>query len=145
MSIASKTSTLEEFASLLGSGEIMNYNFSILDVKEINGEIIQFEPDSIINDYLDLLKEKSVEVELDEQEKIKYFYNPELLSFDIYGTTELDFLILKLNGIIDPKEFNLSKVKLLKQEDLKTLLSNIYNAEKEFLELNRSEFGLVLP
>ena len=117
----------------------------ILDVKEINGETIQFEPDSIINDYLDLLKEKSVEVELDEQEKIKYFYNPELLSFDIYGTTELDFLILKLNGIIDPKEFNLSKVKLLKQEDLKTLLSNIYNAEKEFLELNRSEFGLVLP
>ena len=145
MSIASNTSTLEEFASLLGSGEIMNYNFSILDVKEINGETIQFEPDSIINDYLDLLKEKSVEVELDEQEKIKYFYNPELLSFDIYGTTELDFLILKLNGIIDPKEFNLSKVKLLKQEDLKTLLSNIYNAEKEFLELNRSEFGLVLP
>ena len=140
-----KTSTIEEYINAgAGTPTITWYNYSVLQPKRStdNKAEFQLEIDNIINDYLDILHDNEEKVELTQAEQLKYYYNPELLAFDIYGTTELDFVILKMNGMVDPKEFDLPKIKLVKKSVLVDLLSNIYNAEGKYLAANRSKYNL---
>ena len=73
---------------------------------------------------------------------LKYSYNPGLLAYDIYGSSELEFVILKLNGIIDPKDFDFPTIKLIEVDTMSEVLSNIYNAEYKYIEKNREENGI---
>ena len=110
------SSSLEDFiAAGENSATISYYNMSILQVEYTDDKTmrIDFTIDNLINDYLDVLRDASVKVELSDAEKRKYFYNPDLLAYDIYGSTEMDFVILLMNGILDPKDFNLPALKLL--------------------------------
>lgn len=135
-----KTYTVQEFIeSGSGSNEVTHHNFSLLYQRKLpNGDIIQIPFENIIDDYMEEIREQCVTIVMTEMEKIKYFYNPDLLSYDCYGTINLDFLILKINGIIDPKEFDLGTLKLLPNKAvLSDLLSSIYNAETGYIEKNR--------
>lgn len=96
---------------------------------------------NLINEYLDELKEASVEIELTDDEYYKYLYKPKLLAYDIYGSTELFFLILLLNNICNVKEFNFRKVKMLSIDKLNNLLSIIYNKEETTVIRNRNELS----
>lgn len=139
-SIPEKTYTVQEFIeSGSGANEVTYHNFSLLYQREsITGDIIQIPFENIINDYMEEIREQCVTVKLSDMEKIKYFYNPDLLSYDCYGTINLDFLIMKINGIIDPKEFDLATLKLLPSTAiLSELMSSIYNAEASYIEKNR--------
>lgn len=143
-----QASTLEDFITLGKSGaNITYYNYSVLQVENTtDGKMqIQFVQDNIVNDYMEILQDNAVKVELNQDEQNKYYYNPDLLSYDIYGSTELDFIILKLNGIIDPKDFDLPKIKLIQADTLIELLSDIYNAESKHLLTNRRLYNLSSP
>lgn len=94
---------------------------------------------SIFDDYLSEIKEKSVIIALDEQEYSKYAYKPELLAFDIYGSTELYFIILLLNDLSSPKEFNLKKIRMLTRADCIDILNTIFNAEEDVINENRKK------
>jgi hypothetical protein len=50
-----------------------------------------------------------------------------------------------LNGIIDPKEFNMPKVLLINKSDLINVLSRIYTAEHKYLEDNRAQNNIIMP
>ena len=53
-------------------------------------------------------------------------FNPSLYSFYKYGTVDLDWLILLVNGLNSPMEFrNLEKVKYLSEEGVTYLFSHI--------------------
>lgn len=135
--------TVEEFIdSNDGSKSITYHNFSILEQKEIDGETFQFIDLNIIDDYIEELRQIAIPVQLTDKELLKYSYNPGLLAYDIYGSTELEFVILKLNGIIDPKDFDFPTIKLIEPDILEETLSNIYNAETTYISDNREQNGI---
>ena len=88
---------------------------------------------NVLNDYMDELKQLSVLVELSDSEYNKYMYKPRLLSYDIYGTTDLYHVILNINNIFNEKQFKPKKLRLIKKKELVEALSQIYNSEKEFI------------
>lgn len=75
------------------------------------------QPNSIFYKYKDLLLNNCVSIELDK----KYHFLPDHLSKDIYGCTELGFLILFLNDITHPINFIKDKVVVLSPDNLKIL------------------------
>ena len=56
--------------------------------------------------YIVELKRLCIYIKLSKEELKKYNYNPKRLCADIYGNTEMYYLILLLNGICDVKEFH---------------------------------------
>ena len=135
--------TIEQFIdSDSGSRSISYHNFSILDQKEIDGETVQFIDINILDDYLDEMKNLSVPVQLSDKELAKYSYNPGLLAYDLYGSIELEFVILKLNGIIDPKDFDFPSKRLLEPQVMEDLLSNIYSSEAKYINDNIEKYGI---
>lgn len=133
------TYTLDQFISMKASDELTYRNFSILEV--VDG--LELLDHNLIEDYLTELQSLCIEVELTHEQYIKYKYAPDLLAYDIYGSTQLDFIILFANEIIDPKEFNLKKLKLPYASQLKTFLSAVYNSESDYINFNRTQNGLI--
>ena len=88
------------------------------------------------------MKDLSVPVQLSDKELAKYSYNPGLLAYDLYGSIELEFVILKLNGIIDPKDFDFPSIRLLEPQVMEDLLSNIYGSEAKYINDNREKYGI---
>lgn len=85
---------------------------------------------NIYNEYMDLLLANSVYVNLTEREYSKYKYNSKLLAYDLYGDTELFFIIFLLNDIITDHDFDQRKIKVLSPDKL-GLLNDIYNIESK--------------
>lgn len=132
------TYTLDQFISMKFTDELTYHNFSIIEM--VNGTKLL--DHNLIEDYLPELEALCVNCELDQEQYKKYKYSPDLLAFDIYGSTQLDFVILMINDMIDPKEFDLKTIKLPYASHLKTFLSSVYNAESSYLTHNRSINGL---
>lgn len=131
------TYTLTDFIAMKNQDELTYANFAIFDYKF--GET--FVEQSIIDYYIKEIKSICVKVNSFTVEEIaKYKYAPDLLSYDIYGTTSLDFIILLCNGILDPKDmdFKRSYLMLPKAASLSKILSAIYNSESTWLSINKN-------
>ena len=136
-----KTATVEEFISMGDTDDITYAKFSIL-VKCIGeNSIVQYAQDNIIYDYLDELKQDAVEYELTDDEYVKYRYKPKLLAYDLYGSTEIYFVIMALNGMCNIKDFNKRKLKLLYRSRMMELLNEIYSAEADYISYNRAHLN----
>ena len=135
-----KTKSVEEFVELGMADDITYENYSIL--AEITGHNvnIRFPEHNVIYDYLKELKKNTVLLEFDDENYIKYRYNPKKLAFDVYGSTELYFVILAINGMCSFKDFNKKKIKVLYKHDMNALLTSIYNAEEDYISKNRDKF-----
>lgn len=132
------THTLDEFINMQSSDELTYRNFSILE-KSHNLEILDH---NILSDYLPEIQPYLLDVTFDHEESRRYKYSPDLLAYDIYGSVQLDFVVMFFNGVIDPKEFDFNTVKLLYRSQLKALLDEIYKSEADYLKLTRSDNGL---
>jgi hypothetical protein len=132
---ADETVSVEDFIAMSTSDELTYYNYSILEY--LNG--YDMFVTSILYDYDDELNELVSYVKFTDLEKSKYRYKPNVLAYDVYGSTELKFIIMQLNGIIDPKEFDFDIVKLITPSNLKTILSRITSVNENFLSLVNSK------
>lgn len=132
---ADKTYTVQDFIDLGTSDEITYYNFSILEY--LNG--FDMFVTNLLYDYEDEITDLAVTIRLSDIERAKYRYKPYLLAYDIYGSEEAKFILMMLNGIIDPKEFDFNKIKALKPGDLNTLLGRITSVNEDYLNNNRSK------
>jgi len=128
-----KLSTIEEFAS---SGESIVVKYSALSLNDMFGpdKKIEFPTFNVYDDYIDEFMDLAVSIELTNEEYRKYYQAPKLLANDKYKNSELDFIIMRLNGIYDPKDFIMNPIKLLKQSDMNTCLSKILVSNKNFIE-----------
>lgn len=90
---------------------------------------------SIVDKYLNELTENKQIVDLSTKEYFKYRYNPKLLSFDVYGTTELWFFILMANELYTVSEFNLRKV-IMYDASIISKINRMLEMDSEFLEIN---------
>ena len=100
-------------------------DFSYIETRDRSFEFIIR---NIINDYVYELKELSIEIKLTTDEIYKYKYNPKRLSYDVYGSTKLFFIILLLNDMCNIHQFDLSKktLYLIPRNVLADSLSKIY-------------------
>lgn len=131
---------INSLATFIQSGvdnSITYYNMSYLSKIKDNDDSIELST-SIIYDYITELRAMCKTILLTDVEYLKYEYKPELLAYDVYGNVELAFIILILNGLSSPKEFNIKKIKLLTVTDCIDSLNTIYNAEEDLLIKNRN-------
>lgn len=129
-----KTYTITDFINEGKSDDLTYTNFAVLR----NSKLGQYTEINVLDFYLDELKKVSLKIETFSEEEIaKYKYQPDLLAYDIYGSTQLDFVILLLNGIIDPKEFDFSRgyIMVPTKTNLYNILEKIKNAETKWLNL----------
>lgn len=129
------TYTLQDFIDMRNIDDMTYYNFSILEV--ING--VQHLNHNLIEDYLPHLLNTCETVSLSDTEYRKYKYRPDLLAYDLYGSVQLDFILLLLNDMIDPKEFDIKTIKLPYASILNTFLNDIYSKESDYIHQNRAE------
>lgn len=130
--------TLQGFMKHKTSEEFSYINFSIVEACE-SGEIL-FTIKNLLDDYIDELLDICVEVTLSKEDQIKYEYRPWLLAYDVYDNSELYWLLMLVNDIPTPNEFeNISKLKLPYSEPLNEMLSEILESESEYISKNRSE------
>lgn len=132
------TYTLEQFIGMQYSDEITYRNFSILE--SLNG--IELLDHNLIDDYIEELTDLCIPVPLSDEEYKKYRYCPDRLAYDVYGSVQVDFVILFANGMIDPKEFDIKTVKLPYASQLHIFLSEVYNSDSNYIKFNRSQNNL---
>lgn len=135
---AAETYTVEEFINMQQTDQMTFRNFSLFEV--IND--VEIYDHNLIEDYLSELDKICLSVSLSIEEQKKYRYFPDLLAYDIYGSTQLDFVILFANGIADPKEFDMPIVKVPIASQVKAFLNSIYNANRYYIESNKVMNGL---
>ena len=132
------TYTLDDFVELQSVDNMTYYNFSILEI--IDG--VQHLDHNLVEDYLKELEATCVTLELSNEEMSRYRYNPDLLAYDIYGSVQLDFIILLLNDMIDPKDFDRKKLKLPYASSLSIFLNTLYSKESNYIHENRANNNL---
>ena len=130
--------TLQGFIAEQPTDEITYRNFAILE-KSHGLEILDR---NLVMDYIREFLDYSVILNLSLIEYNKYRYAPDLLAYDVYGSIQLDFIIMFLNDMVDPKEFDLRKVKMLKYPVLNDLLSIVYSNNIEYLRITRDQNDL---
>jgi hypothetical protein len=128
------TYTLEDFVATGQSDQLTYSRFSIIE--EING--VKFASYNILSDYIKELKQICIKIpkkNITQAQLARYKYNPDLLAYDIYGSTQLEFVVLYCNDIIDPKDFDFHNryLYLPKASVLQQFLSTIYNADYQTL------------
>ena len=137
---ADETYTVDDFIHMRSSDEVTYYNYSILQY--LNG--IEYLVTNILYDYEDELLDASVTLTLDESQYLKYKYKPWLLAYDLYGAVECEFVLMTLNSIIDPKDFDFKRMKAILPNNLSNILGRIYSANSLLLNTNRSDMKIEL-
>ena len=132
------TCTLSDFVDMKINDETTYFNFSIIEVQDN----IVFTDHNLIDDYIEELDSICINVQLSDEDLKKYMYSPDLLAYDVYGSTQLDFIVLAANGMVDPKEFCVKKIKLPYNSNLKTFLSDVASANSGYIDQNRIDNGL---
>jgi hypothetical protein len=136
----SLTYTLDDFVAMQMSDDMTYYNFSILEV--VNS--VEHLNINLVEEYSSVLKSQTLQVELTDEEYKKYKYCPDLLAYDIYGSVQLDFVILILNDIFDPKEFVNKTIRLVPASVLQQFLNEVYGKEYGWIQQNRADYGLLI-
>ena len=105
-----------------------------VDVKSDSNTNIEYDVFNVLSDYMNELKDMAKVVTLSDSEYYTYRFKPKLLAKYLYGNTELYFIILWLNDMWSVKDFDLRKIKLIKNTDLAEALSKINASEKAFIK-----------
>ena len=134
MADITKTYTIEEFIAQGSSTQITYDKLSIFE----NVDGLYLVTHNVLDDYKKEIDMCCQTVVLSTSELNKYKYKPKLLAYDIYGSTELFFIILFTNNICDVKDFNRNKIKLLPQDSLETIISYIYESQEAILSKNKA-------
>lgn len=135
----SETYTLSDFVKQKTRDELTYRNLSIL-VKSHGLEVLDH---NLLSDYLNDIEPYVVNMEFEDPvQQNKYKYAPDLLAYDVYGSVQLDFVILLLNDMIDYKEFDLSVVRMLRSTDLFNIFNIIYNKNADYIDITRKENNL---
>lgn len=128
--------SVQDFITLRTSDEITYYNYSIVEYLDVGFDMFVT---NLLYDYQDELEDIAVTVSLTPIEQAKYKYKPYLFAYDVYGSTEAKFIIMMLNNIIDPKEFDFEKVKVIRYGDLITILNRMQAVNEDYMNNNRSK------
>lgn len=109
-------------------------------VKNVDGLLIPYE--TTLRKYLKYIKDNSFLVKFTDEEKIKYMYNPKRLSYDLYNTTRLFFVLLYINNMKSKIEFDRDVILVPQPGILKECIEKIKIKEQDIIDINREQNGL---
>jgi len=137
--------TVEDFIELGKDIDDVQYcKYSILSKATTDTKTpLLYAEHNVIYDYEYEFKKLSQDIIMTDNEFNKYIFKPKLLSYDLYGSTELYFVILYLNNMCSIKDFNRKEIKLIRKSSMIDLLEEIYNAESRYIRKNRSSVGYI--
>lgn len=110
-------------------------------ISDSSGNNIIMNYESLLNKYRDYLQKIIITRTLTDIEYAKYKFQPKLMSFELYGTTELWSSILSINNLTSASEFTLQKVKLFTY-DIFDVINEILILEDDEIKANNAEVGL---
>lgn len=131
---------VDEYKGLLNLDDITDYHTSIL----WKGDGIEMVELNVIFDYIDELKRVAQKINLDNMDYFRYRWHPDLLSLDLYQTTDYEFVILALNDLSHPWDFDMHSCLVIPPEYIIDVLSYIVDAEDEYIIFNRNDQGINL-
>ena len=134
----SESYTMEQFISL---GRKVSLTYDRYSFKELLSNGTEISILNVVNDYMREIKENSLLVKFSENEYRKYRFKPKILSYDVYDTQDLYYVILLANGIIDEKEFDFTELLMPTTDTMNTYMSAIYNAEYRYIKEYNSAHG----
>lgn len=122
--------------SFIEQGKDMPLTYSKLCLTEVDDKGVIRIVYNLLDDYVEDLEEYLVEVNLTDEEVIKYKYKPKVLAFDAYGKTDYYSFILYFNKLSSVKEFTLEskKIKMMKTNTLAKVLSAILTSENKTIK-----------
>lgn len=126
------TYTIEQYINCQSDTLMCYYNSSFVD-KVGN---VTYSSHNVVSDYLDELRSDNycVLVELSDEQLAKYIYRPKLLCYDIYGNTELHFIILLINDMYSCKQFTKKKLLMPTQDMMKEIANKILNSNRAAIQ-----------
>lgn len=126
--------TIQEFINLGRQNKdwLGYYDLSYIETRDNIEYVIK----NAVDDYYIELEELAKEIQFADWAVIKYRFNPKKLSFDLYNTTRLWHMILRINGLANVHDFNLEshRIKLLEKADMKNFMGKIYSSEQFALQ-----------
>lgn len=93
---------------------------------------------ALIDKYLEEIEQHKTAITLSTTEYYKYRYNPKLMAYDVYGTTELWFLLMEANELYSVIDFDLRVVKAYRTDILQKI-DRMLSLEHEFKVINDDE------
>jgi len=139
-----KEYTIEEFIKEYNQETI---NYGTLHLKEVfqkdDGNLSILSSESVLSNYDDELKKYVVTLTLTDSEFNKFQYNPKFLSFELYNTTELWFMLLHANELYYSGQFDINPIKVY-SSDIVNIIDRILNLEKQYIDLNREDVSAQL-
>lgn len=94
---------------------------------------------SILNDYWYFIQNYVVTVTLTDDEIHKYEYKPKLMAYDLYGSIEFYYLILRINNMDSVSDFGGFKTLKLFRREVISFLNEVYIKEKKKITANISK------
>lgn len=142
MASIQKCNTISE---LVDYSKSLNISHSKIHIKgkfvDNNGNSIIMNYESLLNKYRDFLGKIIITRTLTDAEYAKYKFQPKLMSFELYGTTELWSSILSINNLTSASEFTMQKLKLFTY-DIFDVINEILILEDDEIKANNAEVGL---
>lgn len=132
--------TLNDYITEGNRSEISFGKVTILKRDKVNGTL--FPISDILSRYKDILEANTIEVSLNSDEVNKYIYNPNILSYDLYKTTELWFVLMYINNAINFSKFRFVKKLKIYDPNKLDVLNKIVNIEIDKIYKNRTENGI---
>lgn len=103
-----------------------------------SGEQVIMLGDSILSKYRADLESLATTKTFTSKEENRYFYNPQVLSYDLYGSTQYWHLLLELNNMYSAIEFNQNPIKVYDGR-FKDTINSILALEEESININTEE------
>lgn len=126
------TYTLDQFIACQSDTSICYNNLSFID----QYDNIKYNSYNVLSDYLTEIREDYCKkVKLSDDQLQKYKYSPKLLCYDIYGNTELAFIILIINDMCSIKDFTKNVLLMPTKDNMKLITKYIYNSNKSAISL----------
>ena len=127
--------TIKEF---IDNYTIDDVTFNTVFLKDVfntpNGKMI-VNGSSVLDRYRNELSQYKTKLKLTSEEYRKYQYNPKVLSYDIYGTTELWFLILHANELTSVSQFDMEQPYVYTGV-IANVITSALNLEKDYIDYN---------
>lgn len=128
--LSSSIHTKYMLKDLLEEGELSELSINNVTVTEtVCNKLIPIK--NLMYDYIDIIKNGSVLVELSDDEMDMYRYSPKKLSYALYGTVEMYFILLMLNGMYSITQFNKKKIWVFDKRN-NHILDKIYQNIREY-------------
>ena len=103
-----------------------------------NQKRIVVNEDNVLIKYMSELKTCKRKESLSNEDYVKYRFNPKLMSFDLYGTTELWALLLDINELTSATQFDLRELWVFPPY-IVDRLQRALNLEQEGKDYNKEE------